>query len=105
MPYLALEIPGLESREADADFEIQLLPGINGHGLVLVGKGQGRHCRPNRSLRDGRELGSQDWKLNSLGSHPRLAVLYDLEADVLAFPVAVQPQQKEVSAFGLPPEV
>jgi len=85
----------LEPRERDADLEVQLLPRVDGARLIDVGEAQVSHRRLDGGLGDRAELGAAHGRSQSrLGAHHGHARVHHLEAYVLAFAVAVQPQDE-----------
>ena len=104
---LALEVAGLEPGEGHADLEVQLLARLDGEGLGLVGGAEGGHGLEDVGGVDGAELGAEDAlrpaRGAELGAGEGLGhgAGDDFEADVLALPVAVEPEDEVVHALGL----
>mmetsp|Transcript_3467 Transcript_3467/g.13749 ORF Transcript_3467/g.13749 Transcript_3467/m.13749 type:complete len:390 (+) Transcript_3467:1250-2419(+) len=98
---LAVKVHGEMAAEGDADLEVQLLPGIDGIRLVLVGFPQVAQRVENVLGGHRGELGPKDLLRVEL-PHLRDRDSHDLEADVLSLAVAVQPQHEVADILRLP---
>eukprot|EP00754_Rhynchopus_humris_P006538 Rhum_TRINITY_DN13129_c0_g2::Rhum_TRINITY_DN13129_c0_g2_i1::g.56974::m.56974 len=97
-----LEVLRLVAREGDAHLQVKLLPCVDGVALVLVRLDQVVHRVDDLRLRDGGELRPPD---AVPVVHALLDAVQHLEADVLALPVAVEPEHDVRAPLGLVLEV
>lgn len=95
--------------ERGARLQVELLARVHGEGLVLVRFPEAGHRGMNLRGADGAEACPPDMAARAGGGERGCAALEDLEADVLALAVAVQPQHDVLAGPGalmqVPPHV